>query len=153
MANKIRVSAEGLALQVTKPARRAGLVDEGPDRDAKKARKSDVYVYGFDDLLLVVDKDRVSASDRAQLVAEAASTTDSIHQGTTATVTVSGDPGYKVQLPGCNAAGFYEGVRPQVSAGDGILVIHEGQRRLAQVLTSQRQTQTDGGQDVDGTDG
>jgi len=65
MVNSIKNSADGLALQVTRPARKAGLVVE--DADGNPKQLSGVVVYGFDDLLLVVDKS-VSMGDRADLV-------------------------------------------------------------------------------------
>jgi hypothetical protein len=139
MANKIKESAEGLALQVTKPARKAELVTE--DADGNATRLAGVYVYGFDDLLLVVDAERVTAADRADLVAQAARDTESVHRGAAASVQVAGN-GYQVQLPGCKAAGFYEGDRAPAASGQGILVIHDGtQARLVDELTTRRAEQ------------
>lgn len=150
--NKIHeATAGGLALQVTNPAREAELVmGEGSDKDAQRAYKADVYVYGFEGILLVIDADKVSDSDRADLVAAAIDETGSIYQGGRASVTVSGNPGYKVQLPGCTAAGFHEGDYPQVRTAQGVLVIHdEREPRAAQVVASKRRSKTDGGQDTE----
>lgn len=55
MPNAIKQSGEGLALQVTKPARAAGLVEENVDGDS--IRRAEVFVYAFDDTLLVIDAD------------------------------------------------------------------------------------------------
>lgn len=41
---------------------------------------ADVYVYGFDNLLIVVDADNVSASNRAERVASAARDSDGIYR-------------------------------------------------------------------------
>lgn len=141
MANSIKTSAAGLALQVTKPARQAELVLE--DADGNAIRRADVYVYGVDDLLLVVDAERVSIADRAALVATAARDTESLHRGAAASVTAAGN-GYQVQLPGCRAAGFTVGDTAPVVAAQGMLVVHDGtQRRLAEDLRAIRQTQAD----------
>jgi hypothetical protein len=137
MVNSIKESADGLALQVTKPARdRAGLVEETSEGETKNL--SDVFVYGFDGLLVVVGTD-VSPADRAELVATAARDTDSIHEGARATLATSGN-GYQVQLPGCKAAGFLEGDSGHVRATDGVLFIHDGtQGRLIDDLMTVRQ--------------
>lgn len=128
-------SGAGLRLQVTKGARKAGLVQE--DLDGNPTDLSDVLVYGFDNLLVVVGAE-VSAADRAELVASAAQDTGSIHEGAEATLAVAGG-GYQVQLPGCKAAGFFEGDSGHVRATDGVLFIHDGkQGRLIDDLMTVR---------------
>lgn len=140
MPNDIKQSADGLALQVTKPARKADLVLE--DADGNATRRADVYVYGFDALLLVVDADQVAPAHRAELVASAARDTDTIHLGATATVSESGN-GYQVQLPGCESAGFSLGDSAPAVPAPGVLLIHDGtQRRLAGDLAETRGSQT-----------
>lgn len=123
MANQIKESADGLALQVTLPARDAGLVSE--DADGNATRLAGVYVYGFDGVLVVVDAEKVSAGDRADLVATAAEATGSVHRGAAASLAEAGH-GYQVQLPGCRAAGFSSGDTAPVHSGRGVLVIHDG---------------------------
>mgnify|MGYP000273485210 CR=1 FL=1 len=154
MANSIKESADGLALQVTRPARdRAGLVDE--DSDGNAVHLADVFVYVFDDVLLVVDAVEVSKSDRARLVAIASRQTGSIYGGQRATMATAGN-GYQVQLPGCSDGGFTQGQTAPVEAGPGIMVIHRDDRGrdVAQQLVTNRRRQTDGGTDaVDSTDG
>ena len=136
MINSIKESAEGLALQVTRKAREAGLVEE--DSDGNTTGLSDVYVYGFDDLLIVVGVD-VSTADRAELVATAARDTDSIHEGSKAKIATAGN-GYQVQLPGCTAAGFLEGDDGHVRATEQVLFIHDGtQGRLIDDLMTIRE--------------
>jgi hypothetical protein len=122
MVNSIKQSADGLALQVTREARKAGLVSE--DSDGNATDLSDVHVYGFDDLLVIIDT-TVAAGDRAELVATAAQDTGSVHQGSMSTLAVAGN-GYQVQLPGCDAAGFAQGDDGHVRAADGVLFIHDG---------------------------
>ena len=139
MANRIKRSAGGLALQITKPARQAGLVVE--DNDGTATRRAETRVYGFDGLVLVVDSENVSMSHRAELVATAAGDTESIHRGGKATVEIAGN-GYQIQLPGCREAGFEEGDTAPVRSRDGILVIHDGrQSRLAGDLLTVRGAQ------------
>lgn len=139
MANSIKRSAGGLALQITQPARDAGLVVK--DSDGAATRRAKVYIYGFDDLLLVVDSVHVAMSHRAELVATAAADTDSIHHGEQATVEIAGN-GYQLQLPGCKEAGFELDDTAPVSTGNGILVIHDGtSSRLASDLLTIRSEQ------------
>lgn len=140
MPNSIKSSGGGLALQVTRPARQAGLVTEDSEGDAK--RLADVLVYGFDSLLLVVDADQVSASDRAELVSTLARDTDSVHEGQAASIEIAGN-GYQVQLPGCRAAGFHEGTTAPTVTRSGVLLIHDGTAgRLARDIATIREEQT-----------
>lgn len=139
MANNIKESADGLALQVTRPARKAELVQE--DADGNPTDLADVIVYGFDGVLMVLDAQSVSAADRAELVASAARDTDSIHEGRTASVAVAGN-GYQVQLPGCRTAGFTQGDKAIARPADGVLFIHDGSKgRLSDDLMAIRQEQ------------
>jgi hypothetical protein len=139
MANSIKNSGGGLALQVTKPARSGDLVEE--DAEDRATYRADVVVYGFDDLLFVVDDDRVSMADRAELVATAVRDSGGIHRGATASIEIAGN-GYQVQLQGCRAAGFHEGDRSPAVARQGVLFIHDGdQRRLVRDLAAIREEQ------------
>lgn len=135
MVNSIKESATGLALQVTAEAREAGLVMENSEGEPTKL--SDVYVYGVDNLLLVIGTE-VAMSDRAEMVASAARDTRSIHQGRISTMTIAGN-GYQVQLPGCESAGFSMGDKGHVRPSDGVLFIHDGsQTRLVEDLMTAR---------------
>jgi len=135
----IKESGDGLALQVTKSVRRADMVDEDAEGDA--TRLAGVYVYGFDGLLLVVDAERVSDTDRAQIVSSAASDSNSIYRGEASSIAIAGN-GYQVQLPGCRAAGFSQGDAAPTRSEKGILVIHDGEgERLAGDLIEQRAAQ------------
>jgi hypothetical protein len=140
MPNPIKSGGDGdLRLQITKPARRAGMVDDDGEGDA--TRLADVYVYGFDGLLLVVDAERVSDTDRAALVSSAASDTGSIYRGEVSSIAIAGN-GYQMQLPGCRAAGFSLGDAAPVHSEPGIMVIHDGEgERLAGDLVEQRAAQ------------
>lgn len=112
---------------MTREARDAGLVTE--DSDGNATDLSDVYVYGFDGLLVVIGA-AVDAGDRAELVATAARDTGSVHEGSMSTLAVAGN-GYQVQLPGCKTTGFTQGDAGHVRAADGVLFIHDGsQARL-----------------------
>ena len=139
MANSIKESGGGLALQVTGPARDAGLVEEDADGDA--TRLSGVYVYGFDGLLVVVDAERVSTAERAEIVSTATTATGSIHRGGAATVEVAGN-GYQVQLPGAESAGFDVGDTAPVVLSDGLLVIHgDADREVVDLVSTVRDDQ------------
>lgn len=141
MTNSIKESGDGLALQITKPARASGLVEE--DAEGDPTRRAGVYVYGFDGVLLVFDAERVSVSDRAEIVATAAGDTGSIHRGATASVKAAGN-GYQVQLPGCRSAGFELDDKAPVATAEGLVVIHDGTgARIASDLTTIRTEQTE----------
>src|SRR6056297_1959134 len=97
MVNTIKQSGtEGLALQITRPARSANLVEE--DSNGEPTELAEVLVYAFDHLLLVVDSERVQTAQRAELVASAARDTCSIYRAMGAAVQIAGH-GYQVQLP------------------------------------------------------
>ena len=139
MANSIKKSAGGLALQITNEARKAGLVVE--DSEGTATRRAEVYVYGFDDLLLLVDSENVAVSHRAELVAAAARDSSSIHRGEVATVEIAGN-GYQIQLPGCRDAGFEVGDSAPVAFWKGVIVVNdESKRRLAEDILSIRTEQ------------
>lgn len=121
MMNQIKSSGEdGLALQVTKPARSAGLVDEDDEGEATSLAK--VRVFSFDSLLLVVGLDTLSTKQVTELVVSAAQDTKSIYRTMDATVQIAGN-GYQVQLPPAEDAGFHEGDRAPCQAAPGILLI------------------------------
>ena len=121
MPNQLTNTGDGLALQVTKPARSAGLVEEGANGDT--THRADVVAYGFDDLLLVIDRDtdRVPLADRAELVALAATETASIYRGIDTRIQHSGN-GYRVQVP-TTGTGFSAGDGLPCHAAPGLLVM------------------------------
>lgn len=96
------------------------LVEENSEGDA--TYRADVRVYSFDNLLLVVDVDKMSAADIAELVASAARDTKSIYRALEATVQIAGN-GYQVQLPPATDAGFREGDRAACHPARGMLAI------------------------------
>lgn len=142
MANSIRDGGGGrMVLTITKPAREAGLAEERPNGEAR--RLAPVMVYAVDDLLLVVDRERVELEDRAELVASAIRDSDSIYRGLQGEVTTAGN-GYKLQLPGAADAGLREGDTVPTHTADGLLLITDGSRdanRLARDLTTIREEQ------------
>lgn len=139
MVNRVMHSGDGLALEVTAPARAAQLVEE--DSDGTPTRLADVYVYSFDDLILIIEGTRISTSDRAELVETAARDTDSIYRGSLTTLEVV-ENGYQVPLPGSLDAGFSVDDRAPVIAREGFLVIHDGSKsRLASELAAIRDQQ------------
>lgn len=121
MVNQIKSSGEdGLALQVTKPARSAGLVEE--DDEGKATSLAKVRVFSFDSFLLVTGLDIVSTEEITELVVSAARDTKSIYRAIDATMQIAGN-GYQVQLPPAVDAGFHEGDRAPCRAAPGILLI------------------------------
>jgi hypothetical protein len=121
MANQIKASgAAGAALQVTKPARAAGLVEENEEGEATYL--AEIRVFAFDHLLLVVDLEAVATAHTTELVVAAAQDTDSIYRGLDASVQIAGN-GYQLQLPPAADAGFREGDNAPCQSARGILVI------------------------------
>jgi hypothetical protein len=148
MTNEIKHSgADGLALQVTKPARSAGLVEENSDGEATML--ADVRVYAFDYLLLVIGLDAVTTESATELVIAAAKDTKSIYRAMDATVQIAGN-GYQVQLPPATDAGFIEGDRAPCYSASGIFIISKDDEtsagadsaRLAQDIVTLRNEQT-----------
>ena len=121
MAHEIKPAGEGLARQATKDIRQAGLVDESAVDD-ELGQGREVLVYGFDGLMMAVDKYDVSEADRAELVSTAARDTGSIHHGEPAKVSQRGN-GFQIHLPGCQPAGFVEGDSVRTRPADGVLFV------------------------------
>ncbi|WP_123619188.1 hypothetical protein [Halorubrum sp. CSM-61] len=121
MPNQLTHTGDGLALQVTKPVRSAGLVEE--DADGDTTHRASVVAYGFDDAILVLDRDtdRVPMADRAELVALAARETESIHRGIDTRIQYSGN-GYRVQVP-ATGTGLQSGDGLPCHAAPGLLVM------------------------------
>jgi hypothetical protein len=139
MRNRIKKSGGGLALQITKPARSAGLVIE--DKDGKATYLADVLVYGVENVLIILDSNRISVNDRSQIVATAAKDTSTLYRGELASVEIAGN-GYQVQLPGCREAGFSTGDKAPVRSSDHLLLVHDGlQGRLVGDLMTIRDDQ------------
>ncbi|WP_433633504.1 hypothetical protein [Halomicrococcus sp. NG-SE-24] len=139
MANQIKQSGDGLALQTTKPARTAGLVEE--DEDGNPERQADVRVFAFDGLLLLTDVDRVDDDDVAELAATAARDTSSLHRVMDTSIQIAGN-GYQVQLPPAKDAGFRVGDQPACTAAPNMLVLADGEsERLAADLETIRREQ------------
>jgi hypothetical protein len=113
---------DDLRLQVTKPARQAGLVNEGPD--GEPGYMAEVYVYSFDGLLVILDK-KVHMGRRADIISKAAGATESMHGGIPAKLAQAGN-GYQVNLPEARTAGFEVKQDVLVRDSDAMLVIHDG---------------------------
>lgn len=121
MPNQIKDSgAQGVALQITKPARKAGLVEENESGDA--TRLAPVRVFSFDDLLIVGDLECVDTPDLTEVIITAAQETKSIHRVLDASVQIAGN-GYQVQLPPATDAGFQRGDQIAVQTAPGMLFL------------------------------
>ncbi|SIR97629.1 hypothetical protein SAMN05421858_4905 [Haladaptatus litoreus] len=138
MPNTIKRSGDGLALQVTKPARAAGLVEETEDENIHLAN---IRVIAFDGLLLVVDLDRINNENIVELATSAALDTVSIHRVANASLQIAGN-GYQVQLPGAADAGFHVGDRAPCTSAPNLLVIAaEKSTRVAADIAAIRREQ------------
>ncbi len=137
MPNKIKRSGDGFALQVTKPARAAELVEETDDETTSLAN---IRVFTFDNLLLVLDPDRITDEHIVELATTAARETVSIHRVTDASLQIAGN-GYQVQLPGAAEAGFRVGDQAPCTPAPNILAIaaEESERLAADLVTIRRE--------------
>ena len=104
-------------MQVTRVARDNGFIRENDDGRVTH-RAEDLYVYTFDDLCMIIDTERIDASERAELVTAAADDSSSIYGGVPAAISDAGN-GYKVALPKAKAAGFSsdDGLQSGISSG------------------------------------
>jgi len=64
MANSIKRPSDGLAYQITRPAREAGLVEENEEGDASYL--ATVRVHAVDGLLLIVDVDDLTNEEEGR---------------------------------------------------------------------------------------
>ncbi|WP_227378068.1 hypothetical protein [Haladaptatus halobius] len=137
MLNKIKHSGDGLALQVTQPARAAELVEETDD---ETTRLANIRVFAFDKLLLVIDIDRVKNENVVELATSAALDTVTIHRVADASLQIAGN-GYQVQLPGAVDAGFHVGDRAPCTPAPNMLVIaaEESERVATDIATIRRE--------------
>ncbi|WP_435159119.1 hypothetical protein [Haladaptatus sp. DFWS20] len=137
MPNAIKRSGDGLALQVTKPARAARLVEETDDENIRLAT---IRVFAFDGLLLVIDIDRITDENIVELATSAALDTVSIHRVANASLQIAGN-GYQVQLPGAADAGFHVGDRAPCTPAPNLLVIaaEESERVAADIVAIRRE--------------
>lgn len=122
MANSIKQIGGAAALQITKPARAAGLVEE--DSEGEVEYRADVLVHAVDDLLVIIDRDRVEASARGALVRRAIEYRDSTHRASFTQVQPKGH-GYAIVLgQPAGDAGFEVGETAPVTPVDGALFIN-----------------------------
>lgn len=141
MPNSIKKSSDGLALQVTDPARSAGLVEETEDGDP--TYRAEVRVFTFDGHLLVFDRDEVETEHIMELVTSAARDTKSIYRSMNASVQPAGD-GYQIHLPNAEDAGFRRGDTAPAEPAPGMLVISTmDSNRLSADLVAIRRNQVE----------
>ncbi|WP_435181388.1 hypothetical protein [Halorussus sp. AFM4] len=119
MVNTIKNPSDGLALQVTEPARKAGLVEEN---DGETMRRADARVYSFEGLLLVVDREEIDEAHIVELVKAAAGDTKTVRQAIDGKVQTARH-GYQIQLPPARDAGFREGDPVPCHPAPNMLVI------------------------------
>lgn len=130
-----------MALQITKPARKARLVEEKQKGEA--TYMADVRVYAFDGFLLVGDRDKVDDGHIAELVRSAVGDRNSIHRAMNSKVMPSGH-GYMIQLPCAEDAGFEVGETAPVGvdkSARGVLCISRDSRDhlIEDLLTIRRE--------------
>ena len=134
---------DGIALQITQPARAAGLVEENTDGDPTSL--APVRVYTFNDVLLVVDRAQMDAQAVADLVAVTIQDTKRISQGIDAKLRVTTN-GYEVQLPATSTASFAVGDTVVAVPAPNMLVLRKRNwdgTRLVEDLVTMRQEQAE----------
>ncbi|WP_053949028.1 hypothetical protein [Halolamina sediminis] len=95
----------------------------------------------FDGMLFVVDSERVDDADVVEFVIAAAKDTDSIYPAGAVSISIRGE-GYQVPLPGADDSGFHVDDDAPCSSAHGMLVVvHEGNKRLARDLQTIREGQ------------
>lgn len=140
--NSIKKSGtEGHALQVTRPARSAGLVTE--DSNGVPKRMAEVYVIAVGETILVFDEKEISDKHRAEIVSRAINETGDVGVAGRTKITTAGN-GYQVQLPkGVVAdAGFAVDMQAACHGVDGMLIIHHPSSSSAGIA-AHRKAQTD----------
>lgn len=141
MPNRLQNSDDGVALQVTKPAQEAGLVEE--DDEGTPMTQTTVCVYAFNDVLLVVDREKMDTRTVADLLAVTAEDTKSIYRGFDASVQEVDDD-VTVQLPPAEIAGFTAGDVAVAHPAPNLLVITKRNRdgdQLADDIVTMRRDQ------------
>jgi hypothetical protein len=144
MANSIKRPSDGLAYQITRPAREAGLVEENEEGDASYL--ATIRVHAVDGLLLIVDVDELTSEEEADLHATAIKDTGSTFTSIEVSVSPSGH-GYQIQVSNAPDAGLGEGDTPAESVAPGVVVLSgkdsDGRKttRLANDLVTLRHQQ------------
>lgn len=147
MANSVKQSGEGPALQITKQARAVDLAEttseDGAEGAKRRAYVANVRVYGFENALLIVDREKMTAQEIAKLVVSAAGDTDSIYLGASASIRPAGN-GCMVSLPGLDPTGLKIGDTVPAHPGPNMLMITADTgagMRLAEDLITLRKAQ------------
>ena len=104
-------------------------------------RLANIRVFAFDNLVLVIDLDRITDENIVELATTAALDTVSIHRVANASLQIAGN-GYQVQLPGVADAGFRVGDRASCTPVPNMLVIAtKGFERIAAGIVTIRREQ------------
>lgn len=153
MANSLKEHNDGLALQITREARAAGLAEtkneDGLEGAERWSRLAPVRIYVFDGLVLVADRERVSMDKIAEIVKSAVGDTETMYHAARGQITPSGN-GCMVSLPGVTESGMDKGDTVAVETASGLLVLHDGEsERLARDLRSIREVQLGMGVETD----
>jgi hypothetical protein len=141
--NSIKSDGDSARLQITTQARAADLVDEmGEGEDRMTTYRADVRVHSFDSVLLVGDT-TMDNEAWADIVAKAATYTDSSYQCIEATIQHDGN-GYSVALPVATEAGFQVGDDAPVHPAPQLLVIaKDNVVKIGRELASLRKDQVE----------
>lgn len=120
MANSIKRPSDGLAYQITRPAREAGLVEENEEGDA--CYLATVRVHAVDGLLLIVDVDELTNEEEADLHATAIQDTGSTYTSIEVSVSPSGH-GYQIPVSNAPYANLRVGDTPSETTAPGVVVL------------------------------
>lgn len=140
--------ARGLAIQMTKEAREASLIEESDDGDV--TYRAPLRVYAFNHFFVFVDRNEVDDRYIAEIVSSAAKDTDSIYCAANTRVQPRGN-GYQSQLPSIEETGLTEGDEVSLHTAEGVVCASKMKgpgssqsARLAEDITQLRKEQTVG---------
>ena len=118
MPNKLKKSAGGTAIQITKAARQAGMLKDNNDENPKLAK---VRIYSFDRLLVAIDIERMNQKEISEIIIQAIEETQTVFDAQKAGIQSAGN-GYQLQLPPAEDAGFEIGDMLECQSAPSLLI-------------------------------
>lgn len=118
MPNKLKKSGGGTAIQITKPARQAGMLK---DNNSENLRLAEVRIYSFDRLLVATDIERMNQKEISEIIIQAIEGTQTVFDAKKGRIQSAGN-GYQLQLPPAEDAGFEIGDTLECQSAPGLLI-------------------------------
>lgn len=125
-SNRIKNCSGGLALQITIPAQESGMVPKISSPDEQSEIPSpNVHYSLFEGLILIQGSKAIPQHERAEVIAEAAKSTQSMYKARISSLEPQGN-GYQIFLAGARDGGFELGSPAPCMAADQMFVISDG---------------------------